>query len=179
MDVLKTVFSNLRLTLTALVATVIVFTISVWLPNWRLLVELMPSEIATTSEKASLLWSLYGSIQTNFTLVSASYTIAIAILFGMNIALFAHYIKTRRGAISGSSSAVGLGGLVSGFFGVGCAACGTFILTAVLGLVGGAGLIAFLPLGGEEFGILGVLLLGYSSYLLIKKIREPLVCDTN
>ena len=178
MEVFKEVFSRPKLVVYAILSAMVVFTFSVWLPNWKLVAALMPSELATATEKASLLLSLYGSIQTNFTVVSASYTIAIAVLFGMNVALFIHYIRTRQGRISSSSSAIGLGGLVSGFFGVGCAACGTFILTAALGLIGGVGLISILPLGGEEFGILGVLLLGYSMYAITKKIQEPLVCNT-
>lgn len=177
MDVITAIFRKPMNVVIALSATAVIFTISIWLPNWRLITKIIPSDIATTPEKVSLLWSLYGSIQTNFTLISASYTITIAILFGINIVLFIHYIRINQGRVSGSSSAAGLSGLVSGFFGVGCAACGTFILSALLGLVGGVGLIAFLPLGGEEFGILGVLLLGYSMYSIIKKIKTPAVCS--
>ena len=36
-----------------------------------------------------------------------------------------------------------------------------------------------LPLGGEEFGLVGVGLLVFSTYLLLKKMKEPLVCSTN
>ncbi len=131
------------------------------------------------SEKASFVWSLYGSIGTNFTVVSASYTIAIAILFGVNIALLAYYIARMRGGARrvGSTSAAGFGGLIAGIFGIGCAACGTFIFTSVLALFGASGFLAILPLGGEEFGLLGVLLLMYSIYLLAKKINDPLVCE--
>ena len=74
---------------------------------------------------------------------------------------------------------MGIGGLVSGIFGIGCASCGTFILTSVLALVGAGGIVSFLPLGGEEFGILGVVLIGYATYWTAKKIEEPLVCKTD
>ena len=70
----------------------------------------------------------------------------------------------------------GIGGLVSGVFGIGCAACGTFIFTSVLALFGVGGILAYLPFGGEEFGFLGVALLVYSVYSLTKKITDPLVC---
>ena len=178
MDVIRSVLLRPAYAGIAFGVAVVVFTFSIWLPNWRLILTVIPSSIISLPDKVILFWNLYGSIQTNFTLVSASYTIAIAILFGINIVLFIHYIKIRQGPLSGSTSALGVGGLISGFFGVGCAACGTFILTALLGLVGGAGLITLLPLGGEEFGILGVALLGYAMYSIIKKIKEPLVCDT-
>jgi len=154
----------------------IVFSFSVFLPNFSL-VWTVGTSSASFAEKFSFIVSLYGAIQTNFTFISASYTILIALLFGLNIALLAYFIRTRSvGAVQGNA-AVGIGGLVSGIFGIGCAACGTFILSAVLGLFGATALLTFLPLRGEEFGILGVLLLGYTAYALLKKMKEPAVCS--
>jgi hypothetical protein len=75
-----------------------------------------------------------------------------------------------------ATAAAGLGGLASGFIGIGCAACGTFVLGPILSFVGAAGLIALLPFGGQEFTLFGVGLLGFSLFLVAKKIREPLVC---
>jgi len=160
----------------AMVVSGIVFTIAVWLPNFSLILIVLRK--ATLSETVSLLWSLYGAIGTNFTLISASYTILIAILFGINIALLVYYIKRARGGVRGmkSSGAAGIGGLVSGIFGIGCAACGTFLLTPILALFGATGFLAWLPFGGEEFGFLGVGLLVYSIHAVTKKINDPQVC---
>lgn len=179
LSVLKTVFSNLKYLLIAVTVSLLVFTFAVWLPNLQLIGLVLVSKTASLAEKFSFLFSLYGSIGTNFTAVSASYAIAIAILFGINIALLSCYIARARGGVSGvgSTGAAGIGGLVSGIFGIGCAACGTFILTSVLALFGATGFLAVLPLGGEEFGFLGVGLLIYSIYILTKKINDPLVCD--
>ncbi len=177
MNVLANVLRRPWYTALALSVMTVVFTFSIWLPNWRLVFQILPSSSITLSEKASLLWSLYGSIQTNFTLLSASYTIAIAVLFGINITLLAYYIKTLRGSTSGGNTVVGAGGLVSGVFGIGCASCGTFLLSSLLGFVGVAGIITFLPLGGEELGIIGVALLGYSIYALLRKMKKPFVCE--
>lgn len=174
-----TVFRKPKYLLIAIVVAVGVFTFAVWLPNFSLLSRVLhPDSAGSFSEKAHFLWSLYGSIGTNFTPVSATYTVAIAILFGVNVALFAYYIARARGGVRGvgSTGAAGFGGLVSGIFGIGCAACGTFILTSVLTLFGVSGLLVILPLGGEEFGLIGVGLLIYSIYLLTKKINNPLVC---
>lgn len=179
-SVLKTVFSKFRYLLIAVIVSLLVFSFAVWLPNFSLLSQVLhPDSAGTISEKANFVFSLYGSIGTNFSIVSASYTIAIAILFGINIALLAYYIRRARGGARnvGSSGAAGIGGLVSGIFGIGCAACGTFIFTSVLALFGATGLLVFLPFGGEEFGFIGVGLLVYSVYLLTKKINDPLVCD--
>lgn len=161
----------------ALTVSFIVFTFAVWLPNTRLIVDVISSGDIALGAKAQLLFSLYGSIATNFTLVSAVYTIAIAVLFGINVALLTYYIKALRGGFSKENTTTGTLGLISGFFGIGCAACGTFILSSVLGLFGAAGIVTFLPLGGEEFGILGVILLGYTTIAISRKIGGPLVCE--
>jgi len=167
----------LYLLITTLVAG-IVFTFAVWLPSLSLIV--IVAKNASLTELLSLMWSLYGAIGSNFTAISASYTTIIAILFGLNVALLTYYIRKMRGGISnaniGSTGAASAGGLVSGIFGIGCAACGTFIFTSVLTLFGIAGVLSYLPFGGEEFGFLGVALLGYSLYTLGKKITDPFVC---
>ena len=171
----KLVFSNaVYLTLTLSIAFV-VFTVAVWLPNAALIQKILTTSSASLSEKINLLVSFYGSIATNFTLISATYTIAIALLFGVSVSMFAFYIRQQRTMSLNSASATSLSGLIAGFFGIGCAACGSFILTSLLGISGGV-VLAFLPLGGIEFGLLGVGLLGYSIYKTSQLIQKPLVC---
>lgn len=154
----------------------VVFAFVVLLPNFSLLAQVLPSQSIELSNKISLVFNLFQSIQTNFTTLSATYTILIAILFGMNVALFAYFIRRQKALIKSTNSAASIGGLVSGLFGIGCAACGTFILSWVLGFIGIAGVISYLPLGGEEFGILGVVLLVYSVVATANKINSPQVC---
>lgn len=174
---LQKVFSSPSYIVLAITIAIAVFSFAVWLPNWRLIFIVITSPSVSFTEAVNIIFSLFLSIGTNFTAVSASYTIAIAILFGINIALLTYYISKRRGAIQGKGGVLGIGGLISGVFGIGCASCGIFILTAVLALIGAGGIIAFLPLGGEEFGILGVILIGYATYWTAKKIEEPLVSE--
>jgi small-conductance mechanosensitive channel len=172
-----TVFRQPWLVVLAVIIAWLIFTGAVWLPNIGLITSVLGSS-ASLVDKLTLLGSLYRSIGTNFTIVSTTYTLLIALLFGIQIALLYYYIhktKTNRASlrrVSGTS----LGGLVAGIFGIGCAACGTFILTALLSLVGAGGILAFLPFGGEEFGFLGVGLLLYSIWLLLKKLQAPNVC---
>lgn len=179
LKVLYTVFQRPIYTLSAFLVALVVFAFATWLPNTQLIIHIVPDHTISFSDKVSLLGSLLWSIQTNFTNASASYTIAIAVLFGVNIALLVYYIRRMRGGLKGAQStgAIGLGGLVSGIFGIGCAACGSFILTSVLALISAGGAITLLPFGGKKFGFLGVGLLLYSAYALTKKINNPLVCE--
>ncbi len=50
------------------------------------------------------------------------------------------------------------------------------MLSPALSFVGASGLIALLPFGGEEFGALGVGMLGFSLVLTARKIGEPVAC---
>jgi len=173
---LHLVFRNKYYVLLATVFTFLVFTFIVWLPNISLIVQIAGSDSIAWLDKLNFLGSLYGSIATNFTVVSATYSILIAVLFGISVSLFLYYIRQQHGIVSSSATATSIGGLVSGFFGIGCAACGTFILTSTLTLFGATSILAFLPFGGEEFGFLGVGLLGYSIYKTAQLICKPNVC---
>ena len=175
-EILK-VFKDFKYALLATGIALVIFVSAVLLPSTSLLTKILPDHEITIGAKTNLVVSLLGSIQTNFTILSASYTIAIAILFGINVVLFIHYIRKQKTGVSKINGAAGIGGLVSGIFGIGCAACGTFILTWILGLVGAAGLLSFLPLGGEEFGIIGVVLLILSIRMIAKKLTEPQTCS--
>jgi hypothetical protein len=109
-------------------------------------------------------------------LLSAGYTIAIAVLFGLTTAMIAYLVKQRRIAAAGQSIAIGSGAVMSGALGVGCAACGSLIVGVVLPSLGAAGALAALPLNGEEFGILSVALLFVSLLLVSRNIAESIAC---
>ena len=159
--------------------TFLVFSFTVLIQNRLLIVTVLNEPNATISEKIVFVGSLYGSILTNFSVFSAVITITIAVLFGINLALLGFYILTVRsvrGSISAGSSSVG--GLVSGLFGIGCAACGTNILSTVLTSFGAAGLLMILPFRGEELSLIGIGLLTYSILIIGKKLQNPYVCRT-
>ncbi len=157
----------------------VVFTVSVLFPNRSILFQVVPRDTMSVVEKIQFVSSFYGSIFTNFTWLSAIYTILVSLLFALNLVLFVYYVKKQRALFKGSAPVVGnsAGGLVAGFLGIGCATCGTFVLTTVLSFVGAGAILTYLPLRGQELGILAVLLLMYSIYAILSKIQEPVVCD--
>lgn len=87
-----------------------------------------------------------------------------------------YFLRRRIKDIKQSAIATGFLGVASGVLGVGCGACGAFLLTSFLSLIGVGGILAYLPLGGSEFGILGVILLSFGLYKVAKQIENPLVC---
>ena len=177
--VLAKVFRKPAYSILALATSITVFALAVWLPNFSLLVWIMGHPGISLAQKFDLPISLLGSIATNFTLLSASYTMAIAILFGINIAMMVFYLRRRVAAVKSSGVTMGFLGLVSGALGMGCAACGSLLLTSGLSLLAASSILAWLPLGGSEFGILGVILLMISIYIIAKQIQNPAVCRIN
>lgn len=173
---LQKVFRKPQYTILALITSVVVFAFAVWFPNLSLIVEIMGHPGISLSQKLDLPISLLGSIATNFTLLSASYTIAIAILFGVNLTMTIYFLRRKVGEARQNGVTTGFIGLASGVLGVGCAACGSLLLTSGLSIVGASGILAFLPLAGGEFGILGVILLLVSIHLIAKQIQNPAVC---
>jgi len=177
---MQTVISNWEYVLLALLVSTGIFTIVIGIQNWQLLSSLWSADFGTLWQKLALSFTLYLSISSNFTLLSGITTVITSALFGTSIALLIYYAKTVQN-VPIRMTGIGIssfGGMLSGLLGIGCAACGTFLFSQMLLLFGTGWLLTWLPLKGEEFGLLGVILLIYTNYLLVKKIREPLVCPT-
>lgn len=160
----------------ALIVSAFVLATAILLPNSALLTLVWASKSMTVLGKFLLTMSLLGSLTTNFSPLSALTTVSISLLVGVNVALMLFlYRRQKRSMTRGNVATTSLGALF-GMFSVGCAACGSLILTSFLGVVGGVGILTFLPLRGQEVGILGVLILGYTTFLLIRTIIRPLIC---
>ncbi len=154
------------------------FVFAVWLPNIGLITDIFTTSSAPFAAKLKIALSLLGGIGTNFSTLSAGYTIAIAILFGIVVAMVVYLVRKKRAQLGSNTVATGLGGALSGILGVGCAACGSFLLMTILSLFGAAGALALLPLKGGEFGVASVVLLLASLALISRKITGPLICKT-
>jgi hypothetical protein len=158
------------------ILAILVFLLAVWFPNLGLIAQVYSGSNAPLADTFGIALSLLGGIVTNFGLLSAGYTIAIAVLSGLTTAMIVYLVKQIRIAAAGQSIAIGSGAIASGVVGVGCAACGSLILGVVLPSLGAAGALAALPLQGEEFGILSVVLLFVSLLLISKNIAELIAC---
>lgn len=177
--VFRRVFSQARYLQIAILIAVLALSVAILLPNTAIIVQVFGSSSISLGAKMQFLGSMYGVFFTNFTVFSAFYTLTIALLFGINSALLTYYIRRRQTVVANTGGhAAGVMGVVSGIFGVGCAACGSVIVSSVLLLFGAGGLLTILPFHGAEFGVLGIFLLGFSIYQLSKRIYDPLVCPS-
>lgn len=173
---LQKVFRSPAYVLFALALTLGVYAIAVWLPNSSLIAIVLSSPDIPVFQKLGIPLSLLGSIITNFTTLSALSTIAIATLFGVNIAMIVYFLRRKISEAKQTGITTGLLGMVSGIVGIGCAACGSLLLTSALALFGASSILVFLPLRGGEFGILGVVLLAISVHSVAQRIQYPAVC---
>jgi len=157
-----------------LVVTATVIAFAAWLPNLDLLTNVMSSSTMTLWQKTNLAMSLLGSIQTNFTPLSRIVTFVTATLTGIQVSLLVYYIRqTAKVQQSMGMSAVGV---ASSMLGVGCASCGSVVLTSFIGFGSATTVLGILPFRGQEFGFVGIVILLFAIRLTVKKIKQPFVC---
>lgn len=179
-QVLGQVFRHVRYVIGATGVAFVVLSAALLLPNTSAIAQVLSSDSVNLYVKLSFIISLYGSLATNFNIISALSLLITAVLFGVNIGLLTYYIR-RRQVKSRNTTAhlASVGGMVSAALGIGCAACGSIVLSAILSMFGAGSLILLLPLHGVEFGLVGIILLCFSIYYLMKRINDPLVCGVN
>jgi len=166
-------------TLLALALSFLIFATVVVLRNWDSVWWFLSiSDSSWTSVR--YIFSLLRGITTQFSLVGASVVVLFAILSSVNLILLSVYVVTQRQRTLDTtpwrSTAHGIGGTTAAILGIGCATCGTAVVFALLSIFGATGLLSVLPLGGEEFGLVGLVLLAYSAYTLWRTLRQPSVC---
>lgn len=126
------------------------------------------------SSKVSILWHSFLNTWVLISTMEKIFLLIIAILVGYSITILSFYIKRRitGGAYDGKS----FFGILVSLLGVGCASCGSVILSSLLGLSAAGAVIGFLPLNGIEFLIISIALLCWSIYNVSKKIQNPALC---
>lgn len=171
---LQKVFGNPFYWFLSLLISVFLFVVNVLIPNFALL-----SQVNSAHGFAKAVEIAYGlilglNVSTGyFPLLMILVTVT---LFGINVSLLVYHIKTQKKVLLSQNSGLSAAGLILGIIGVGCASCGSLILFSLASFVGAGSFLSILPLGGEEFGLLGIALLLVSNYLILKKISAPKVC---
>lgn len=174
---LKEIFGHNYYAIFAGILALLTFSFAVWFSNISLIVDIFMVSSISLSAKFKIIFSLIGGIGTNFSIISAFYTISISILFGIVIAMLLYSYRKKQAQVGGNLLTMGFGAISSGALGVGCAACGSFVVTSFLSFVGAGGALAVLPLKGGEFGILSIILLLALVFVISKKNFEPMVCE--
>lgn len=118
---------------------------------------------------------VFFDITSTFTGSTLVLAILGSLLGGINISLAYTYMKLRGEVILKSGLYSGFG-LFFAFLGIGCAACGTALLSVILGFFGFSAMLQVLPYQGLEIGYIGLIILCIAMYVLSKKVSSPYVC---
>lgn len=171
---IKTVFKKPVYVLIAGVASFILVAISAFLPQRELLAFVFKYDSFKWSSRFKILKDLLFNVSITMKTPGKIIFVLLVILTGISIALLAYYLKRRLhfGLESGAS----IGGIILSVMGVGCASCGSVILSSIFGFSATIAFIGFLPLGGIELGLIGLGLLVWSIYSISQKIQKQIVC---
>ncbi len=175
MNVLAKVLFNPKYAGLVTITALIIIVFAVWLPNLRLISASLMNPSFSLAQKVTLLTSLLGSLETNFTLISRSLLIMSAVLMGIQVALVAYYI--RQTARLQQDMGVSFVAMSLSLLGVGCASCGSVLLATLFGFGAMTSIINPLPFKGQEFSLLGLALLLFAVNHTINKINQPIVCE--
>ncbi len=126
-------------------------------------------------KRVTLFFSTLFDIKNTFTAGALILATLGSLLGGINLALAYIYMKTRGELLIKSGLYSGIGLFVA-FLGIGCAACGTALLSVLLGFFGFSTMLNVLPYQGQEIGYVGLLFLCIATYVLAKKVTAPNVC---
>jgi|SaaInlStandDraft_5_1057022.scaffolds.fasta_scaffold16462_4 hypothetical protein len=148
--------------------------LAAWLPNLQLVGNTITTSRLDWGEKYRLLAGLTGSIATNFQPEAIAMIIASSLLAGIQVALVIYYMRQKIGV--GKEAGMGIMGVVSSLLGVGCASCGSVILTSFLGLGVSGVVLSRLPWHGVEFALIGFVIILMSTLSTAKKLYETQFC---
>ncbi len=126
-------------------------------------------------ERCTLFLKTFFDIQDTFTASTLILAILGSFFGGINLSMAYTYMRMRGEIILKSGLYSGLGMLIA-FLGIGCAACGTALLSVLLGFFGFSTMLNVLPYKGEEIGYIGLLILFIATYALSKKVAAPGTC---
>lgn len=127
------------------------------------------------SKRLSLSLSTFFDIKNTFTVNALILAFLGSLLGAINLSLAYTYVRVRGEAILHSHFYNGIG-LLFAFLGVGCAACGTALLSVILSFFGFSAVLNFLPYHGQEVGYIGIIVLCIATYSLAQKVMSPNVC---
>lgn len=152
----------------AVIASVLALTLFVVSQNLTIVMDLVLGGPLPFGNRLTILAELYPFVGTSFGLAAGALLVLTSALVGINVSLAVYQVRaTGLGVETGS----GLGAVVLGTLGAGCAACGSAVLAGLLSLVGATSALTLLPLDGLEFAFLALFAVVLSVHWLSRGLR--------
>lgn len=171
---IKTVFSRPSSMVIAGAVTIGMIVVNTLLPHRELIQVVFSSDRIGWGQRMDFITSLVFTLGVNTSITGKILMLTVTITAGISIAMLVYYLKRRIKL----DIAIGTNvfGILAGIVGIGCASCGSVILTSAVGLSASGAFISFLPLQGLEFGLVSLVLLVWSIWSVSKKIQKGLAC---
>ncbi len=166
--------SRLYVVLTVVLA-LIFLVIVLLLPGLSSLKFAFSAEYFDWKDKLAVVKEVIFMVGQAYTILQKSLIIIGVILMSVNFSMLVYLVRKRAGVLK--TSGISIAGAAAGALGLGCSACGSFVLASFIGVTGAAGVLGSLPLKGSEFGIVSIFLILLSIYLIAQKVRAPLICS--
>jgi hypothetical protein len=148
--------------------------VMIWLPNFSFITSFITNSDITLLSKVKFLWGSLGAFSTNFSLYSQITSVIIVLLAGINVSLLVHYFRNRMALQKAAGTSIV--GVIAGFLGIGCSACGSILLTTIFGIGATAAFFGYFPYNGAEISIVSILLLVGSILYVAHSISKPVTC---
>lgn len=172
---LSLIFTRKDSRLVIILSTVIFLFLLLLLKNGLASREVFSFQVLPPIQRLILAFTTLFDIKNTFNASSLILATLGSLLGGINISLAYTYIKLRGELIVKSGLYSGVG-LFFAFLGIGCAACGTALLSVMLSFFGFSTMLNVLPYQGEEIGYIGLIFLCIATYSLSQKVTAPNVC---
>ncbi len=172
---LALIFSRKDSRLLIIVSTLVMLLLLLVVQNGRSAIDILSFDVLSFSSRVALFLKTLFDITSAFSTSTLILAILGSFLGGINLSMAYTYMKVRGDLIIQSGLYSGLG-LFFAFLGIGCAACGTALLSVVLSFFGFSTMLSVLPYNGEEVGYIGILILCIATYTLAQKVTAPNVC---
>jgi hypothetical protein len=161
--------------LVIIIATIVFMLLLLVVENGKDASQIFGFEALPLLKRITLALATLFDITNTFTAGALILALLGSFLGGINLSLAYTYMRLRGAVLLHSGLYSGIG-LLFAFFGVGCAACGTALLSVVLGFFGFSAMLNVLPYQGQEIGYIGLIFLCIATYTLSHKVAVPNVC---
>lgn len=144
------------------------------IPNYGILKFAYLSPTLTITDKWAFLGAALTFVVRSVSMWELALFFSVLIVTGLVGAMGMFLI--RRKVTVEHAAGTSILGIFVGIIGVGCGACGSVVLTSVVGLAASTQIINVLPLKGIEFTLISIALLLFTLVFLSKKLTHPDVC---
>lgn len=172
---LTLIFTRRDSRLVIIISTLVFISLLLLVQNGKSALAIYGFDVLPLEKRITLGLATLFDITSTFTTSTLILATLGSFLGGINLSLAYTYMRLRGEVIVKSGLYSGTG-LFFAFLGIGCAACGTALLSVILGFFGFSAMLNVLPYQGQEIGYIGLIILIIATYVLAQKVQTPNVC---